>query len=245
MKNDFFYPMSFLQRGFQVTSSAITGLLTSVLTDSNDYEWKKGFFAAAYIFLLYELYARSRYKKAELEAKKQQQLVLSETKREEALNDLLQADPESENPWPITVICPITMLPIKDPVQTPDGNLYERDAILRWIEQNPTDPLNNQLLSKHNLLACPELKAQLALYEKKVGRTHLNQFKSRFFEKINKTKIPGFFGRAIVQHRKHNNKIYNMLNDGNSSLEVLEKVREYALAHPHSDVAEMINRIEL
>jgi hypothetical protein len=37
--------------------------------------------------------------------------------------------------------CPITTEPLKDPVRTPSGHVYEREAITRWLRMHSTDPL--------------------------------------------------------------------------------------------------------
>lgn len=177
--NGFFSPLNALERGIQVISSLTAGLLISILTQSNEDDWNNGVAAAATIFVWFELSIRWGHKKTE--EKKQQQAALCKTKLEEAINDLLVADPESENPWPISVICPLTKRHIHDPVQTLDGNLYERNAILKWIEQNRIQLVSNQLLLKHNLLECPELKEQLAVHETKVAKAHLSQFNATLF----------------------------------------------------------------
>jgi hypothetical protein len=37
--------------------------------------------------------------------------------------------------------CPITLAPLRDPVRTPGGQVYEREAITVWLEAHGTDPL--------------------------------------------------------------------------------------------------------
>ena len=42
-------------------------------------------------------------------------------------------------------ICPITLVPVtelKEPVITPDGWTYEKEAIVIWINKNGTSPVN-------------------------------------------------------------------------------------------------------
>lgn len=43
---------------------------------------------------------------------------------------------------PITLICPITLEPIKNGGMTCFGNIYEYDIIVNWLLKNDTDPLN-------------------------------------------------------------------------------------------------------
>jgi Mg-chelatase subunit ChlD len=47
--------------------------------------------------------------------------------------------------------CPITMLPMTDPVMTPCGTSYERHAIEEWIRRNGNDPITKEPLSINRL----------------------------------------------------------------------------------------------
>lgn len=49
------------------------------------------------------------------------------------------------------IICPITTEIMIDPVIIESGNTYEREAILKWLEKNNTDPLTNEIL-KHKFV---------------------------------------------------------------------------------------------
>ena len=55
-------------------------------------------------------------------------------------------------------ICPITNEIMKDPVTTPDGNTYERQALLTWLSTNKTEPLTRNRLSICNLIPNKALK---------------------------------------------------------------------------------------
>jgi hypothetical protein len=50
-----------------------------------------------------------------------------------------------------TLMCPITQEIMKDPVQCSDGQTYERDAIVRWLNQKQTSPLTNLPMGIHDL----------------------------------------------------------------------------------------------
>jgi hypothetical protein len=52
------------------------------------------------------------------------------------------------------LICPITLDIYRDPVIAQDGHVYERAAIVRWIEQQGTSPLTREPLDISDL--CPE-----------------------------------------------------------------------------------------
>ncbi|CAF1279052.1 unnamed protein product, partial [Didymodactylos carnosus] len=48
--------------------------------------------------------------------------------------------------------CPITQLPIQQPVLAEDGFIYERYAILKWLKQhNGTSPMTRQSIKIKNL----------------------------------------------------------------------------------------------
>ena len=38
-------------------------------------------------------------------------------------------------------MCPITQMPMIDPLLAADGHSYERQSILRWLEQRQTSPV--------------------------------------------------------------------------------------------------------
>ena len=42
--------------------------------------------------------------------------------------------------------CPITLEPIKQIGITVGGNVYEYDAIKKWLNNHNTDPISNELL---------------------------------------------------------------------------------------------------
>jgi len=50
-----------------------------------------------------------------------------------------------------TLMCPITQEIMKNPVQGSDGQTYERDAIVRWLNQKQTSPLTNLPMGIHEL----------------------------------------------------------------------------------------------
>ena len=48
--------------------------------------------------------------------------------------------------------CPITGTHMKDPVTTPDGNTYEREAIEKWLENHSTEPQTRNRLTRDQLV---------------------------------------------------------------------------------------------
>ena len=61
-------------------------------------------------------------------------------------------------------ICPITNEIMEDPVITPDGITYEREAIEEWLINHDTDPMTKNKLSKSNLVANLALKNAIEDY---------------------------------------------------------------------------------
>lgn len=49
-------------------------------------------------------------------------------------------------------LCPITQQPLRDPVIDPEGNTYERSAILDWLSRNPNSPLTRTPLTPNMLV---------------------------------------------------------------------------------------------
>ncbi len=56
------------------------------------------------------------------------------------------------------LICPITHKIFQDPVLASDGHVYEREAIVKWIETNGTSPITLQPLHIDDLLPEENIK---------------------------------------------------------------------------------------
>ena len=57
--------------------------------------------------------------------------------------------------------CPILNEPTADLVQTPQGQLYDRQSLLQWINANHTDPLTRQELYSSDLRQRSEIIPEL------------------------------------------------------------------------------------
>jgi hypothetical protein len=57
-----------------------------------------------------------------------------------------------------SINCPITLMPMQDPVKAPDGHTYERMAIIRAIETSGMSPLTRQSMSVDQLVTDYTLK---------------------------------------------------------------------------------------
>ena len=64
-------------------------------------------------------------------------------------------------------ICPITQDYMKNPVLSPSGQYYEKDAILDWIRIKGNDPLTREPLSPEMLIDDPDYKKAIIEYRKK------------------------------------------------------------------------------
>jgi uncharacterized protein YegL len=74
-----------------------------------------------------------------------------------------------DNNTSILPSCPITGQHMKDPVTTPDGNTYEKEAIEKWLENHNTEPQTRSILRINQLIPNRVLKE---MYDKMYG---LNQ----------------------------------------------------------------------
>ncbi len=68
---------------------------------------------------------------------------------------------------PQDFICPITLLPMKDPVIAQDGHTYEREAIIHWLQTNPNSPLTRQPMRIDALKPNTKLKQAIEKFHKK------------------------------------------------------------------------------
>jgi hypothetical protein len=58
----------------------------------------------------------------------------------------------AETAYPAAFLCPITQLPMNDPVVDPDGNTYEREAIIEWLtSHSATSPVTRAPLALGDL----------------------------------------------------------------------------------------------
>lgn len=56
-------------------------------------------------------------------------------------------------------LCPISGCPVTDPVVDPDGNTYERQYILEWLERQGTSPLTRKPMRDDQLVPNRAVKA--------------------------------------------------------------------------------------
>ena len=63
---------------------------------------------------------------------------------------------------PRSIFCPITNMPMSDPVMTCDGFSYEREAILRWFEmEKKTSPSSGLPLRTTDVVSNHSLRATI------------------------------------------------------------------------------------
>ena len=72
----------------------------------------------------------------------------------------------SASSLPITCYCPITMLPMTDPVMGPDRQTYERSAIEQWLDTHSVSPLTRQAMTKSQLIPNIALRDVIEEYMK-------------------------------------------------------------------------------
>ena len=65
---------------------------------------------------------------------------------------------------PEDFICPITQTIMSDPVIGSDGNTYERQAILTWLERNLTSPISRERMTSNTVIPNRALKALIDLF---------------------------------------------------------------------------------
>ena len=78
---------------------------------------------------------------------------------------------------PEDILCPITSQIMTDPVMIESGNTYEREAILKWLKNNNTDPLTNDKLNSKTVTPNRTVKRMIVTYldkqkEKNPGIMH-------------------------------------------------------------------------
>ena len=66
---------------------------------------------------------------------------------------------------PPALVCFITNQLFDNPVMTPEGNTYERHAILQHIENTHTDPISNTPLRSSDLIPNHAMKMMVKIYE--------------------------------------------------------------------------------
>ena len=65
---------------------------------------------------------------------------------------------------PEELLCPITLMPMKDPVIASDGRTYERSAITEWLANHSTSPLTREPMSVSTLKSNYTVKSMLSRY---------------------------------------------------------------------------------
>lgn len=84
---------------------------------------------------------------------------------------------------PEYLCCPITTEPMTDPVMTPNGKTYEREAIIDWIEGHGTDPFTREALAVEDLRPNNALKALLEARSQKQDQRNMGEKEEKKEEK--------------------------------------------------------------
>lgn len=71
--------------------------------------------------------------------------------------DMFPAVPDTFIP-PEEWTCPITYNIMRNPVDAPDGKTYERNSIIRWIEERGTSPFTRQQMTIGDLVVNTSLR---------------------------------------------------------------------------------------
>ena len=69
---------------------------------------------------------------------------------------------QSTNNLPRSIYCPITRMPMMDPVIISDGNSYERKAIIEWVKKKKTSPLTGNKILENVILPNHSLRATIS-----------------------------------------------------------------------------------
>ena len=68
---------------------------------------------------------------------------------------------------PHEYLCPITIMPMNDPVIASDGQTYERSAITEWLSSHNTSPMTREPMSVTSLQSNSTLKRLIQNFQKK------------------------------------------------------------------------------
>ena len=60
------------------------------------------------------------------------------------------------------VNCPITQMPVLKGVRTPNGQLYEKSALVKWVNQHGTDPITREKITIDQLVTDEEASLENA-----------------------------------------------------------------------------------
>ena len=69
---------------------------------------------------------------------------------------------------PEALLCPLTYQPMTDPVVDPEGNSYERSAIVEWLSRKQESPITRSPLGVAELIPNRALKALILHYTRDV-----------------------------------------------------------------------------
>lgn len=61
-------------------------------------------------------------------------------------------------------LCPISQGIMNDPVLAEDGQMYDRNNLIRWLARHPTSPITRAPIDRRKLKANPELKQKIETF---------------------------------------------------------------------------------
>jgi uncharacterized protein YegL len=130
-----------------------------------------------------------------------------------------------------SITCPITQMPMKDPVTGSDGQTYEKDAIVRWLNEKGTSPHDRSVMTIASLKTNPAIRFICDKYHaNEFGQINTSQTKAKVSE-----------SSIILDHKnsKTSNNKFVML-DFNINADSMPKDLEFG--HLSQDVILVIDR---
>ena len=104
-----------------------------------------------------------------------------------------------------SLMCPLTLEILRDPVTAEDGHCYEREAIINWLQNHNTSPLTDESISIEGLRPSHTVKKLVNEFEQ-ANRSKNYQFKLGIDVKIKRRQaLFHTFGKSIYEAEWMNN----------------------------------------
>ena len=122
------------------------------------------------------------------------------------------------------LICPITLELFKDPVIIEDGNTYEKEAILKYLNNNNVSPITREPVNKQIVIPNRAIKSTVeAIHDENIFDIPNNktvETRDIFYDETNKlicfkdTKEPVLSSQLLKVIFKHGNQYCGSVRDG-------------------------------
>jgi len=128
---------------------------------------------------------------------------------------------------PEDLVCPITQELMRNPVIAEDGNSYEKEAILQWLDHHPTSPLTREPISSTVLIPNRVVMRQIQEFKQLLEKEQIRKEMGKALKQLEKEVIATTSeeNELVAQKRQVESEIDNLETKLRERLQIRDQVQ--------------------